>query len=100
MQNPENNLIIIQTHKEITRLYKHFLEIIEDIRVEHPECLTKEKYEHIRKRVLDTGNECQRQMLNFLDFFDFTINKDKVEESAKQKKVVKKFITSNPIVLK
>ena len=100
MNTPENNLIVIQTNKEITRLYKHFLEIIEDIRSQHPDCLTQERYEHIRKRVLDEGNECNRQLLNFLDFFDFTINTAKVEESAKQKRVVKKFITNSIITVK
>ncbi len=100
MNKPENNLIVIQTNKEITRLYKHFLEIIEDIRNEHPECLTQERYEHIRKRVLDEGNECNRQLINFLDFFDFTINTEKVEEAAKQKRIVKKFVTNSIITIK
>lgn len=118
MQTPENNLITVQTSKEITRLYKSFLEIIEDIRTDHDEMikklplnptivdiqkinyLTQVKYEHIRKRVLDSGNECSRQILNFLEFFDFSINKEKVEAVAQQKKIVRKFITNPPLTLK
>lgn len=100
MNAPENNIITIHTHKEITRLYKHFLETIEDIKIQCPDCLTQEKYEHIRKRILDNGNETCRQIINFLDFFDFSINTAKVEEAATQKRVVKKFVTCSPIIIK
>ena len=47
-------------------------------------------YEQLRKRILDQGNECSRRLLNFLDFFEFIINKDKVAEAAKQKRMVTK----------
>lgn len=118
MQNVENNVISIHTHKEITRLYKAFLELIEDIRNDHNIMLnkisskygqnttddinyfTQEKYEQIRKRVLDGGNETTRQILNFLDYFDFVINKEKVETAASQRRIVKKFVTNSPIILK
>jgi len=118
MQNPENNLITIQTHKEITRLYKSFLELIEDIRHDHNAMLQKvesrcgkeasqelnyldqSKYEQLRKKVLDSGNECARQMINFLDFYDFTINSQKLEAAASQRRIVKKFVTSTPLIVK
>jgi hypothetical protein len=100
MNSPENNIITVQTHKEITRLYKHFLEIIEDIRNQCPDCLPQERYEHIRKRVLDNGNESARQLLAFLDYFDFTINKNKVEEAANQRRVVKKVAISSALIEK
>jgi hypothetical protein len=97
MNAPENNLIAIQVHKEITTLYKEFLEIIEDLKLNNPS-ITNEQYEHVRKRVLDKGNDKIRNLLYFLDFFDFIINKDKVEEAAKQKRVVvKKVIISSPV---
>ncbi len=56
------------------------------------------KYEQIRKRVLDQGNECSRKLLGFLDYFDFIINKEKVEDTARQKRTVttKKVIVSHP----
>jgi hypothetical protein len=98
--NPEDNLIKIQTDKEITRLYKHFLEIIEDIRNQCPDCLNQERYEHIRKRVLDSGNETARQLVSFLEYFDFAINKQKVEEAASQRKIIKKVVTSSPLVVR
>jgi len=98
--NPEDNLIKIQTDKEITRLYKHFLEIVEDIRNQCPDCLTQDRYEHIRKRVLDSGNESARQLVAFLEYFDFSINKDKVENAMNQRKVAKKVVTSAPLIIK
>lgn len=98
--NPEDNLIKIQTDKEITRLYKHFLEIIEDIRNQCPECLNQDRYEHIRKRVLDSGNETSRQLVAFLEYFDFSINKERVQDAMNQRKVIKKVVTSAPLVIK
>jgi len=116
MNSPENNLITVFTAKEITSLYKLFLEIIEDLEADNRAMLgkiaektspqvaadinyfTREKYEQIRKRVLDNGNETSRKLLSFLDFFEFTINAQKVEDAAKLKRsIVKKIIISSPI---
>lgn len=118
MNTPENNLIVVFTQREITALYKAFLEVIEDLQNDHRIMLgkvseksgadfaraidffTSEKYEQIRKRILDQGNECSRKMISFLDFFDFIINKDKVEEAARQKRqVVKKVVISSPLMV-
>jgi hypothetical protein len=93
--NPENNLITVFVSKEITSLYKTFLETLEDIQIENN--ISPEKYERLRKRVLDNGNETSRKILQFIDFFDFTINKEKVEAAAKQRYVIKKIITSGPV---
>jgi len=99
MNTPENNLIFVQVSKEVTSLYKEFLEVIEDLKVHHPS-ITQEEYEHLRKRVLDKGNDKIRGITSFLDFFDFIINKDKVEEAARQKRVVtKKVIISSPVIV-
>lgn len=115
MNAPENNLIVVFTQKEITSLYKTFLEVVEDLQNDHRIMLSKvaektgedfskaidfftsEKYEQVRKRILDQGNECSRRLLAFLDFFDFIINTDKVEEAAKQKRqITKKIVMSSP----
>ena len=118
MQTPENNLITVFTAKEVTLLFKTFLEILEDVRTDNTAMLAKvssetspkfasdinyftpEKYEQLRKRILDMGNESSRRLIQFLDFFDFTINKEKVEEAAKQKRqVFKKFVTGGTVML-
>ena len=118
MNSPENNLITVFVSKEITSLYKLFLEIIEDLEADNKAMLkkvatqmgekftsdvnyfTSEKYEQLRKRILDQGNETSRKLLSFLDFFEFTINAQKVEEAAKQKRaIVKKVVISPPVMV-
>jgi hypothetical protein len=99
MNSVENNLIAVQVHKEVTSLYKEFLEIIEDLKLGHPS-ISSEQYEHIRKRVLDKGNDKIRNLTGFLDFFDFIVNKDKVEAAAKQRRIItKKVIVSAPTIV-
>ena len=99
MKNVEDNLISVQIHKEITLLYKDFLEIIEDLRLNNPS-ISVEQYEHLRKRVLDKGNDKIRNIISFLDFFEFIINKEKVEEAAKQKRqIIKKVVISGPLMI-
>lgn len=117
MKNPEDNLIVVMTSKEVTKLYKTLLEIIEDLQKDHDIMLekvgqktnpefasninyfTKAKYEQIRKRILDTGNECDRNITNFLNFFDSTINVQKVNDAAQQKVVFKKTMISQPVIV-
>lgn len=97
MNTVENNLISVQVNREITALYKEFLEIVEDLRACNPSIST-EQYERIRKKVLDKGNDRIRSLVNFLDFFDFIINQTKVEEAAKQKRTVTKKVIISGIV--
>lgn len=117
MKSPEDNLIALMTNKEITKLYKTLLEIIEDLQKDHDIMMGKvtektdaefaqainyfppAKYEQLRKRILDSGNECERGLVNFLSFFDSTVNVERVQEAAKQKIVYKKTIFSPPIIL-
>lgn len=120
MKNPEDNLISVMTNKEITRLYKTLLEIIEDLQKDHQIMLakisdkngkefseavnyfTQAKYEQIRKRILDSGNECDRNLLNFLSFFDSTINVQRVNEAAQHdasRIIYKKTIYSPPVII-
>ena len=60
---------------------------------------TQAKYDQIRKRILDVGNECDRNLINFLGYFDSAINVKKVEEAAQQKAVYKKTIISQPVII-
>lgn len=99
MNTPENNLITLHVDKEMTSLFKTFLEILHEIHLEHPDVIDSKKYEILRKRVLDTGNDKLRNVLQFLEYFDFIINKEKVELAATQRRVVKKFVTTSaPII--
>jgi hypothetical protein len=110
-----NDFVQLQVQKEVSRLFKVFLETIESLQLDHkifiskleeidPELVnldyfTQEKYDHLRKRVLDSGNETSRSLLSFLEFYDFYINKDKVNHALNQRKIVKKYTSSYPIIV-
>lgn len=115
MDIPENNLVALQTNKEITHLYKTFLVIIEHIKQQHDTMLSKasvnvdeqylkdinyftqEFHELLRKRILDNGNDTSRALLTFLDYFDFQINTQKLKEANEKQRVVKKIMVNSYI---
>lgn len=81
------DLLSFQTHRNIINLYKRYLNIIEDLQEEHVNMLNKlnskvdqqtlknvdyfdeNKYNYLRKRVLDLGNETIREIDKTLDLF-------------------------------
>lgn len=90
----ENNLISIQLEKEIKNLFKYYLEILEQLK------LDKDMHDSLRKRVLDHSNDTLREIQQFLSLYDFTINPQRVEEVAKKRQVVfRKTITSPPVII-
>ena len=97
MDNLDNTLVLLQAHKDITTLYKGFLELVEDVSIDNPSVFTPEKLALLRKKILDAGNETERSLLGFLSYFDYAINKEKVN-SAYNKKIIKRFTTSMPIM--
>jgi hypothetical protein len=102
-QNSENSLIKLQTEKEITVLFKTFLTIVEDIRIEHAKMTEKlllnvdeefvnsidyfneDYYQRLRSKILDSGNSTSRNLLTFINYFDFIINQKKLDEALKNK---------------
>jgi len=88
---PENNLIALQVEKEITVLFKYYLEILEELD------LDKDKHAILRKRILGHGNDSIRQLTQFLEYFDFQINNQKLEEALKNKVTHKKIIIGSLI---
>lgn len=114
MENLGNNLVALYVAKEVTRLYKNFLETVETIKSEHnhmkdqvakhcaPEFaedinyFNADKQARLRKVILDNGNETIRQINGYVDMFDFKINEEKVQQASKRV-IVKKFTTSMPI---
>tara|TARA_R110000751_G_scaffold73100_2_gene148024 strand:+ start:6404 stop:6706 length:303 start_codon:yes stop_codon:yes gene_type:complete len=89
------DIISFQVHRNIISLYKRYFEITEDLLVEHKAFLLKlqnetldnidiesidyftdEKYDCIRKRILDSGNDCVREIEKALEFVDITLKKD------------------------
>jgi sporulation protein YlmC with PRC-barrel domain len=88
----EDCIIKLQMEKEIKALFKYYLGLVEDLK------LDDEKHAAIRKKVLDSSNDTLREILQFLSYFDFVINAQRVEEASKRI-IYRKTITSTPIIL-
>jgi len=93
MDTPENNLIKIQVEREIKSLFKYYLETLEELK------LDKDQHDILRKRILDHSNDTIRELLNFLYFFDFNINVNKLNEATKDKPIYRKTIVSSSVIV-
>ncbi len=92
--NPVRDIISFQIHRNITNLYKKYFEISEDLLEEHRlfiarlknlddtskvdsiDYFTEEKYNNIRKKILDAGNDSIREIEKALEFVNITIKED------------------------
>lgn len=96
MESSEDNIkqyILFQIHRNIVSLYKRYLNMIEDLQEEHLNMLNKlnkknevdflknidyfdeNKYNYLRKRILDLGNETIREIEKNFDFLNLNIKK-------------------------
>ena len=92
--SPVKDMISFQVHRNITNLYKKYFEISEDLLGEHKlfigrlknlddsskvdllDYFTEEKYNNIRKKILDAGNDSIREIEKSLEFVNITIKED------------------------
>ena len=88
-------LVLVESKRLITKIFKTQLMVLEDLRFQHEEALRtlnlspeeKEslnyldftRYSLLRKRVLDNGNEGVRDIENFLDNFAFKFKNNNTE---------------------
>lgn len=97
--------------QRIKNLFKILLSEIETIRLENFIMLDKvkaktddsfasdinymneKKFENIRKRILDEGNDCIREIDTAISSFDCNFNQEKFDEIQKSKKIIKKFFS-------
>lgn len=87
----EGDVIALQVSKEITSLFKFYLELVEQLK------LTEEQHSLLRKQILNHGNDSIRNILQFLALFDFTINPKKVKEESQKRILFKKSIICAPV---
>ena len=82
------DLLAFQINRNIINLYKRYLNLLEDLQEEHVNMLNKlnkkvdletlknvdyfdeNKYNYIRKRILDLGNETYREIEKTLEFLE------------------------------
>ena len=94
--------------KNITRLFKSLLEMVDDLKNQHNvmlnkvakqssfeftqdiNYLTSERSDHVRKRILDMGNECIREINGIIEVFDMIPNEKKLEILLNNKKIIKR----------
>jgi ferredoxin-fold anticodon binding domain-containing protein len=69
-----NNLVKGFVYRDVKKLYLSFLYTLEDLKSEDK--ITEDEFQRLRKRVLDYGNNCYRNIEEELDNFDFKL-KDK-----------------------
>jgi hypothetical protein len=87
--------LLFQVHRNITSLYKRYLNLIEDIQEEHINMLNKlnskidqetlknidyfddNKYNYLRKKILDLGNETSREIVKNFDLLNIEIKNEK-----------------------
>lgn len=85
--NKIKEILLFQTQRNIILLYKRYLNLVEDLQEEHLNMLNKlnkkvdletlknvdyfdeNKYNYLRKKVLDLGNETIREISKNMDFF-------------------------------
>jgi len=68
-----NNFIKGVINRDVKKLYLGFLYMLEDLQGNNK--IDGEEFQRIRKRVLDYGNNCTRNIEEQLDSFDFKLNK-------------------------
>ena len=69
------NFFSFQLKRKITSLYKSFFFALEDLDADGVE-IPEETYKRIRKRVLDQGNDCIRELEEYFDkYLEFHKNK-------------------------
>jgi hypothetical protein len=69
-----NDLIKGLVYRDIKKLYLSFLYTLEDLKGQDK--ISNDEFQRMRKRVLDHGNNCYRNIEEELDNFDFKL-KDK-----------------------
>jgi hypothetical protein len=99
------DIISFQIHRSVVNLYKKYFEITEDLLGEHKVFLSKiearakssgadsvapilkeldyfteEKYNQIRKKILDAGNDVVRELERTLDFVEIELKQNKEDE--------------------
>jgi len=101
MKNPAKSAFIYSVNRHITVLYKRYINLIEDLKMEHrihlskinkkiddPEFLKNieyfddEKYNYIRKKILDLGNESIREIENFSTLINIEFKEIKEKEKG------------------
>jgi len=120
-QSSINNQDAVQliVQRNITKLFKSLLDVADDMKQQNSSMLLKvsretsmafvrdinyltpEMVDHIRKRVLDLGNESIREISSILECFELKVDENKLEkllESKNNRRTIKSVRVSGGVV--
>ena len=69
-----NDLIKGLVYRDVKKLYLRFLYSLEDLKSQDK--ISDDEFQRMRKRVLDYGNNCYRNIEEELDNFDFKLKEE------------------------
>jgi ferredoxin-fold anticodon binding domain-containing protein len=69
-----NELVKGFVYRDVKKLYLSFLYALEDLKSQDK--ITDDEFQRLRKRVLDYGNNCYRNIEEELDNFDFKLKEE------------------------
>lgn len=75
VMSKEQEYLSFQVRRKITSLFKNYFIILEDIIRENPS-ISQEKYNQIRKRILDYGNDTIREVEQDINQFKISLWKN------------------------
>jgi hypothetical protein len=66
MDEKDKDFVKFHAKRRIVNLYKNFLVILEDLQ-QDGQNLSDERYQRVRKKILDAGNDAYREIEEILD---------------------------------
>ena len=67
----EKDYLLFQTRRKIVNLFKKFFFLLEDLYIDGK--ISQDKYQQMRKRVLDHGNDTIREIEEDINKFNITL---------------------------
>lgn len=67
----EKDYLLFQTRRKIVNLFKKFFFLLEDLSIDGK--ISQDKYQQMRKRVLDHGNDTIREIEEDINKFNITL---------------------------
>ena len=77
------DFVKFQINRKVINLYKTFFIILEDLQENGFLKMSSASYSRIRKKILDGGNDCIREIEDYLEKLDITI-KDKYDKEEEE----------------
>ena len=77
------DFVKFQINRKVINLYKTFFIILEDLQENGFLKMSSASYSRVRKKILDGGNDCIREIEDYLEKLDITI-KDKYDKEEEE----------------